>query len=48
MNAAIPDLPFCVTLKLCVPLNTMPVGDAVPFLPLGIVTTSDCGTPLPS
>jgi hypothetical protein len=47
-NAATPDSPFAVTVKPGVPLKTMPVGDAEPFLPPGIVTTGDCGTPSPS
>jgi PAS domain S-box-containing protein len=48
MKAAAPDLPFWLTTKSVVPLNTMPVGLASPFEPAGIATTSDCGTPLPS
>ena len=43
-NRAGPDLPLAETMKsVFEPLKTMPVG-----LPPGIVTTRDCGIPLPS
>ncbi|SAL84307.1 hypothetical protein AWB68_07251 [Caballeronia choica] len=49
MNAAAPDFPACVTLKsVALPLNTMPVGLAGPEAVAGMLTTSDCTTPLPS
>src|SRR5450830_1818222 len=48
MKAAAPVTAFCVTLKSCVPLKTMPVGWASPAAPAGMATTRDCGTPLPS
>ncbi|HEV7835614.1 MAG TPA: hypothetical protein VGP09_19865 [Caballeronia sp.] len=42
-------LPFAVTWKSVLVLNTMPVGPPVwPPAAGGIVTASDCTTPLPS
>src|SRR5690349_1106326 len=48
MKALAPDMPLAVTMKSEWPLKTMPVGLALPAVPGGIDTTSDCGTPAPS
>ena len=48
IKAPTPVLPPWVTVKSVVPLNTMPVGFAGPLIPFGMLTTRDCGTPLPS
>ena len=48
MNTLAPLLPACVTAKSVEPLKTMPVGSALPAVPGGIDTTSDCRAPLPS
>ncbi len=43
-----PVTPPLLTWKSLPPLNTMPVGLAGTLPAGGTVTTSDCGTPLPS
>jgi hypothetical protein len=49
MNSALLVAPFALIWKSVLVLNTMPVGPpARPFAAAGMLTTSDCGTPLPS
>src|ERR1700730_18362138 len=48
MKSPVPLLPPLDTTKSVLPLKTMPVGFAGPDATAGMVTISDCGTPLPS